>query len=230
MYIKAIKVNPKLLKWAGVALLVLLAVLLTMSFAGSRFSGAPVFSGGVDYRGIKTNEDRVDFIRQFGWEVEEAAVEVTEVTLPEQFDEVYETYNELQKSQGLDLSKYLGETAKRWSYRVLNYPGEQGEVLCNLLICGSRIIACDICKAEMDGFMQGMEMPTPTLEQGVQEGQAQADAQTDAQADAQTDAQADAQVQASQAPVSDATQAQQAQAGAQASQTAQTQQQPAAVS
>ena len=37
MYIKAIKVNPKLLKWAGVALLVLLAVLLTMSFAGSRF-------------------------------------------------------------------------------------------------------------------------------------------------------------------------------------------------
>ena len=153
-------------------------------------------------------------------EVEEAAVEVTEVTLPEQFDEVYETYNELQKSQGLDLSKYLGETAKRWSYRVLNYPGEQGEVLCNLLICGSRIIACDICKAEMDGFMQGMEMPTPTLEQGVQEGQAQADAKTDAQADAQTDAQ----VQASQAPVSDGAQAQQAQA----SQTAQTQQQPAA--
>ena len=91
MYIKAIKVNPKLLKWAGVALLVLLAVLLTMSFAGSRFSGAPVFSGGVDYRGIKTNEDRVDFIRQFGWEVEEAAVEVTEVTLPEQFDEVAST-------------------------------------------------------------------------------------------------------------------------------------------
>ena len=226
MYIKAIKVNPKLLKWAGVALLVLLAVLLTMSFAGSRFSGAPVFSGGVDYKGIKTNEDRVDFIRQFGWEVEEAAVEVTEVTLPEQFDEVYETYNELQKSQGLDLSKYLGETAKRWSYRVLNYPGEQGEVLCNLLICGSRIIACDICKAEMGGFMQGMEMPTPTLEQGVQEGQAQADAKTDAQ----TDAQADAHAQASQAPVSDGAQAQQAQAGAQASQTAQTQQQPAAVS
>ena len=140
------------------------------------------------------------------------------MTLPEQFDEVYETYNELQKSQGLDLSKYLGETAKRWSYRVLNYPGEQGEVLCNLLICGSRIIACDICKAEMGGFMQGMEMPAPTLEQGVQEGQAQADAQ------------ADAQVQASQAPVSDATQAQQAQAGVETSQTAQTQAQPAAVS
>lgn len=218
MYIKAIKINPRLLKWAGVALLVLLAVLLTMSFVGSRFSGAPVFAGGVDYKGIKTNEDRVEFIRQFGWEIEEAAVEVTEVTLPEEFDEVYETYNELQKSQGLDLSKYRGETAKRWSYRVLNYPGEQGEVLCNLLICGSRIIACDICKAEMDGFMQGMEMPTPTLEQSPQEGQAQAGAQ------------AGAQVQASQAPVSDGAQAQQAQAGAETSQTAQTQAQPAAAS
>lgn len=218
MYIKAIKINPRLLKWAGVALLVLLAVLLTMSFVGSRFSGAPVFAGGVDCKGIKTNEDRVEFIRQFGWEIEEAAVEVTEVTLPEEFDEVYETYNELQKSQGLDLSKYRGETAKRWSYRVLNYPGEQGEVLCNLLICGSRIIACDICKAEMDGFMQGMEMPTPTLEQSPQEGQAQAGAQTDAQ------------VQTSQTPVSDGAQAQQAQAGAETSQTAQTQAQPAAAS
>ena len=218
MYIKAIKINPRLLKWAGVALLVLLAVLLTMSFVGSRFSGAPVFAGGVDCKGIKTNEDRVEFIRQFGWEIEEAAVEVTEVTLPEEFDEVYETYNELQKSQGLDLSKYRGETAKRWSYRVLNYPGEQGEVLCNLLICGSRIIACDICKAEMDGFMQGMEMPTPTLEQSPQEGQAQ------------TGAQIGAQVQTSQTPVSDGAQAQQAQAGAEASQTAQTQAQPAAAS
>ena len=218
MYIKAIKINPRLLKWAGVALLVLLAVLLTMSFVGSRFSGAPVFAGGVDCKGIKTNEDRVEFIRQFGWEVEEAAVEVTEVTLPEEFDEVYETYNELQKSQGLDLSKYRGETAKRWSYRVLNYPGEQGEVLCNLLICGSRIIACDICKAEMDGFMQGMEMPTPTLEQSPQEGRAQAGAQ------------AGAQVQTSQTPVSDGAQAQQAQAGAETSQTAQTQAQPAAAS
>ena len=218
MYIKAIKINPRLLKWAGVALLVLLAVLLTMSFVGSRFSGAPVFAGGVDCKGIKTNEDRVEFIRQFGWEIEEAAVEVTEVTLPEEFDEVYETYNELQKSQGLDLSKYRGETAKRWSYRVLNYPGEPGEVLCNLLICGSRIIACDICKAEMDGFMQGMEMPTPTLEQSPQEGQAQAGAQTDAQ------------VQTSQTPVSDGAQAQQAQAGAETSQTAQTQAQPAAAS
>ena len=218
MYIKAIKINPRLLKWAGVALLVLLAVLLTMSFVDSRFSGAPVFAGGVDCKGIKTNEDRVEFIRQFGWEIEEAAVEVTEVTLPEEFDEVYETYNELQKSQGLDLSKYRGETAKRWSYRVLNYPGEQGEVLCNLLICGSRIIACDICKAEMDGFMQGMEMPTPTLEQSPQEGQAQAGAQTGAQ------------VQTSQTPVSDGAQAQQAQAGAETSQTAQTQAQPAAAS
>lgn len=214
MYIKAIKINPRLLKWAGVALLVLLAVLLTMSFVGSRFSGAPVFAGGVDCKGIRTNEDRVEFIRQFGWEIEEAAVEVTEVTLPEEFDEVYETYNELQKSQGLDLSKYRGETAKRWSYRVLNYPGEQGEVLCNLLICGSRIIACDICKAEMDGFMQGMEMPTPTLEQSPQEGQAQTGAQ----------------VQTSQTPVSDGAQTQQAQAGAETSQTAQTQAQPAAAS
>ena len=164
MYIKAIKINPKLLKWGGVAILVLLAVLLTMSLTGARLADALASAGGIAYKGIKTNEDRVGFIRQFGWEVEEAAIEVTEITVPKEFDEVYQSYNELQKAQGLDLTKYQGKTAKRWTYRVLNYPGEQGEVVANLLICGSRIIACDVCKTEMGGFMQGMQMPTPTLD------------------------------------------------------------------
>ena len=59
MYIKAIKINPKLLKWGGVAILVLLAVLLTMSLTGARLADALASAGGIDYKGIKTNEDRV---------------------------------------------------------------------------------------------------------------------------------------------------------------------------
>ncbi len=56
-----------------------------------------------------------------------------------------------------------GKTAKRWTYRVLNYPDAEGEVVANLLLCGNRIIACDISSTELGGFMQGVQMPTPTV-------------------------------------------------------------------
>ena len=159
MYIKAIKLNQKALKLAGLLLLVVLVAAAVLLLTGPRFAGVPVEAGAVSYKGVKSNEDRVAFLRSFGWEVEEAAIEVMEVQIPEVFDEVYSTYAELQRSQGLDLTKYAGKTAQRWTYRVLNYPGATEEVLAHLLICGSRVVACDISSAELGGFMQGMEMP-----------------------------------------------------------------------
>ena len=79
--------------------------------------GIAIFSGGsavaasangewIDYSGIKTNEDRVNFIRGFGIEVEDSPIEEQSFAMPESFDRVILGYNELQKKQGLDLSKY----------------------------------------------------------------------------------------------------------------------------
>ncbi|MBQ6000841.1 MAG: DUF4830 domain-containing protein [Clostridia bacterium] len=163
MYIKAIKLNRVLLRWIGTAILILAAVFLTLSLAHARQIRASTTVKPVRFTGIKTNEDRVGFLKQFGWDVEEAAIEVVQVTIPKQFDQVYLEYNALQKTQGLDLVKYQGKTAKRWTYRVLNYPGAEGEVVANLLLCGNRIIACDISSTELGGFMQGVQMPTPTV-------------------------------------------------------------------
>ena len=44
---------------------------------------------------IKTAEDAVEFLNQFGWELTAAPIEVKEVTIPAEFDKVFSAYNEI---------------------------------------------------------------------------------------------------------------------------------------
>ena len=66
--------------------------------------------------------ERVQFLAQYGWTVSPTPAEVYEVEIPQTFDEIYEMYNDLQRSQGFDLSAYRGMRVKRWSYDITNYP------------------------------------------------------------------------------------------------------------
>lgn len=107
-----------------------------------------------DFKNIKTNEDRIAFLKNYGWEVEKEAREVTEVIIPVRFDPIYEKYNELQIGEGLDLEKYKGKTVKRYTYLVNNYEYD-GTVLANILIYKNQVIGGDISSANLDGFVQG---------------------------------------------------------------------------
>ena len=49
----------------------------------------PDLSGGIPG---ETNSQRVTFLAQYGWEVEEEPVEIRDVTIPEEFDQVYQQY------------------------------------------------------------------------------------------------------------------------------------------
>ncbi|MBQ4274570.1 MAG: DUF4830 domain-containing protein [Clostridia bacterium] len=104
---------------------------------------------------IKTNEDRMAFLGQFGWEVDATPVESTTVTIPAEFDKVFASYNELQRRQGLDLSGYASRTVERYTYTVTNYDGFDGTVLANLLVYRGRVIGGDICSADTNGFIHG---------------------------------------------------------------------------
>ncbi len=111
----------------------------------------------VNYSGIKTEEDRLKFLSQFGWQTEAQAIESAEVTVPKEFDKIFTAYNELQKRQGLDLSKYKGKTLTRYTYRVTNYDGYDGTVYANILVYRNKVVAGDICSADVKGFMHGLE-------------------------------------------------------------------------
>ena len=109
------------------------------------------------------NKQRVSFFSQFGWEVDEDPVEVREIYIPEEFDEEYNKYNELQKSQELDLQKYKSQSAKRWTYNIKNYPGYENTEGCiqgNLIIYNGNVIAGDISCLDTDNkFVNTFDFP-----------------------------------------------------------------------
>ena len=107
-----------------------------------------------DFKNIKSNEDRIAFLKKYGWEVEKEATLVEQIIIPVNFDPIYKKYNELQIEEGLDLQKYKGKTVKRYTYLVSNYEYD-GTVLANLLIYKNRVIGGDISSTDLDGFVHG---------------------------------------------------------------------------
>ena len=111
----------------------------------------------ISYDKIKTEQDRVGFLSQFGWSVSGDPVEVAEITVPSEFDKIFMGYNEIQKRQGLDLSKYKNKTVTRYTYEVTNYACAEGKVYANILVYRNKVIGGDICSADASGFIHGFE-------------------------------------------------------------------------
>ena len=92
---------------AAVAVITLLVVLLNASEEPT-VSSEPV----VQTLDGATNEDRVAFLQSFGWQVAETPTETQEVRIPEEFNEVFTRYNQLQQSQGFDLNRQAGKSCQ----------------------------------------------------------------------------------------------------------------------
>lgn len=149
-------VKTKQLKVVALVTFALLTVICL--FVLSRDNSEPTSSNNKNTLKASTNEERMNFISQLGWEVDETSVEVCEVIIPEEFDSVYTDYNEIQKTQGFDLTEYAGKRVKRWTYTVKNYSGYENTELVhiNLLVYDDKIIGGDICSVELNGFMHGL--------------------------------------------------------------------------
>lgn len=136
------------------ALIALVVIVPTYSQGDSTQVGASV---SYDYSGVKTASDRIAFIEQFGWKVDPEPVSAKEVRIPEEFDKVLSAYNELQRTQGLDLTHYKRKTVMRYTYTLTNYPSYDGTVYVNILVYRNTVIAGDVCSADVNGFIQGLE-------------------------------------------------------------------------
>lgn len=148
-------------KHVKVALLLLFVVVTVISlFILSRDSAQAGKGDNVTLK-ASTHEERMAFLSQYGWEIDEEPVEVREVIIPEEFDDTYTAYNEIQKNQGFDLTVYAGMRVKRWSYTVKNYTGYENKqcIHANILVYEGIVVGGDICSVELDGFMHGFQMP-----------------------------------------------------------------------
>lgn len=131
-----------------------LAVLVGIMISGSTVFASAQVIGEVDFSGIKTEEDRVHFLKQFGIEVKTEGAECAEFVMPENFDRVMMGYNEIQRTQGLDLAKYARKKVTRYTYEVVDYEGYDGKVLATLLVYRNRVIGCDLSTADPEGFVK----------------------------------------------------------------------------
>ena len=158
MFVYSLKAST--LKFFAVVCVALTALVMMITFIPSYDGGEfkYITTGNdtdINYSKIKTNEDRIAFLQQFGWRVDERPIEETEVTIPENFDKVFTGYNEIQKRQGLDLSKYKGKKVMRYTYEVTNYENGNGKVYANVIVYRNKVIGGDICSANVGGFVHG---------------------------------------------------------------------------
>ena len=160
MFIYSLRASTvKLVGVICVALTVLIALIAfvpTYAISSQTSAGADQ-EVSYSYEKVKNAEDAVSFLSQFGWTVNAEPVEVKTVTIPAEFDKVFSAYNELQKEQGLNLTKYKNKEVTRYTFTVTNYEGYDGTVYANVLVYRNRVIGGDICSADVTGFVQGFE-------------------------------------------------------------------------
>jgi len=99
-----------------------------------------------------THQNRVDFIKSLGYEVEDTQVGVKEIRIPDTFSDVYENYNSLQRRAGYDLKKYSGSKVVMYTYQ-LKQANVDAPSVCNLLVLEGKIIGGDIASLRLDGEM-----------------------------------------------------------------------------
>ena len=108
---------------------------------------------------VNSNDDRVRYLAGYGWNVAATPTESGQVRIPEETTELFARYNQLQKSQGFDLSKYAGRNVMRYVYKVNNFPGATEPVYVTLLVCHNQIIGGDITDTSAGGKVQGFKKP-----------------------------------------------------------------------
>ena len=106
-----------------------------------------------------SNEDRIAYLQSFGWQVQETPTETQEVRIPEEVNDVFTRYNQLQQSQGFDLSRYGGKAVKRYVYTITNSPGGSQDHCATVLVYRNKIIGGDVASRAEGGRMHGFAMP-----------------------------------------------------------------------
>lgn len=125
-----------------------LAVLLAAAVMGAVLLGQllSIRSGGADG---STNALRVAYLQGLGYNIDDAAVTHKDVVIPEEFSDVYEKYNRLQRQAGFDLAPYRGKQAEVYTYRLSN--DAENEI--HLMVSDGVVIGGDVCSLRIDGEM-----------------------------------------------------------------------------
>ena len=112
---------------------------------------------------MSDNDSRVRFLESQGWQVVTSPKEASQVKIPTEQSPAYSRYNDLQKSQGYDLTQYAGKQVMRYVYEITNFPGADQPVYATLLVYKNQIIGGDITNTADKGAVQGLKNQHPSI-------------------------------------------------------------------
>ncbi len=150
VFIWTAKLSRKKIVLALAVVFVCAAAAIVLSLRGA---AAPA---SANPKGVRSEEDRVAYLQDWGWQVSPEAALVEELQIPEEFGPEYDQYLALQSDQGFDLTKYSGRRIRRYTYDVLNYPTGETGVIAHLLLCKNTVIGGEVMGGD---FLHGLAMP-----------------------------------------------------------------------
>ena len=152
MFIYSIRAST--LRIFAVIVIAIAALAIIVALGASDTSALSVSNESVDFDGMKTNSDRLKFISQFVNGVSGEPSESVTFSVPENFDRIMLSYNEIQKSQGLDITKYKNKKVTRYTYELDKWGEDEVPVFINLIVYRNKVIACDISSQDPTGFVK----------------------------------------------------------------------------
>ncbi|MCH5296850.1 MAG: DUF4830 domain-containing protein [Ruminococcus sp.] len=148
MFVLKLKIGKKHIISIVISIIaaVLLFMILILTASGN---AAPNDSATCDELGkyslvAQTVGGEIGFLKHFGFDVISESRECETVTIPSEFNETYEEYNELQKKIGLDLEKYKGRDAQKITYELNN----SDEKYAVILTINGRVIGAHLTNGE----------------------------------------------------------------------------------
>lgn len=152
MFMVTAKLNKRKLVFAFAAVVILIVALFII------FNKDDSVETALMSKVVKNNEERIEYLNSFGWEVDSTPIEEESIVIPRKLSSVYEEYNKIQQTQGFDLSEFGGMEAVRYTYKVLNYP-DADNVVADIIVFRNEVIAADVQSTSLDGFMHGLKLP-----------------------------------------------------------------------
>ena len=102
----------------------------------------------------KTNLKNFEYIKSIGWQINENPNEISHYKIPEEFNEIFTAYNEIQKKAGFDLLNYKGKTITSYSYKITNHRlSEICDVYATVLVYQGEIIGGEISSKGENNFI-----------------------------------------------------------------------------
>lgn len=154
MVVMTAKVNKK-----KIILILAIAAILVASICALRSCGNQAAAPDAAETAAGSNEARIQFLNRYGWEVAAAPLESQQVRIPTESNDVYNRYNDLQVSQGYDLTQFAGKSVMRYVYEVTNYPDATEPVYATLLVYKDRVIGGDVTSTAATGSVHGFRLP-----------------------------------------------------------------------